>query len=75
MSRLYCPECSNYLGSLGGDSCICGWRDVPEPQPKSKWVALTDEDKEGFWTADQMSQEEWDELYKAVEAKLKEKNT
>lgn len=24
-SLLYCPECSNYLGSLGGKSCSCGW--------------------------------------------------
>jgi hypothetical protein len=39
------------------------------------WVDLTDEDKESFWTADQMTQEEWDELFNAIEAKLKEKNT
>ena len=39
------------------------------------WVGLTKEDKESFWTADQMTQEEWDEFYQAVEAKLKEKNT
>jgi hypothetical protein len=39
------------------------------------WVGLTDEDKESFWTADQMTQEEWDELFKAIEAKLKERNT
>jgi hypothetical protein len=38
------------------------------------WVGLTDEDKKSFWTADQMTQEEWDEFYQAVEAKLKEKN-
>ena len=39
------------------------------------WIGLTDEDKASFWTADQMSPKEWDELYAAVEAKLKEKNT
>ena len=39
------------------------------------WVGLTDDDKESFWTGDQMSLKEWDELYAAVEAKLKEKNT
>ena len=38
------------------------------------WVGLTDDDKESFWTGDQMSLKEWDELYAAVEAKLKEKN-
>ena len=43
--------------------------------PKQEWVGLTDEDKESFWTGDQMSLKEWDELYAAVEAKLKEKNT
>jgi hypothetical protein len=42
--------------------------------PRREWVGLTEEDKEGFFTADQMTQEEWDELYQAAEAKLKEKN-
>jgi hypothetical protein len=42
---------------------------------KREWVGLTDEEKKSFWTADQMTQEEWDELFNAVEAKLKEKNT
>jgi hypothetical protein len=42
--------------------------------PKREWVGLTDEDKASFWTADQMTQEEWDELFTAIEAKLKEKN-
>jgi hypothetical protein len=38
------------------------------------WVGLTDEDKESFWTADQMSQQEWDKLFSAIEAKLRSKN-
>ena len=38
------------------------------------WVGLTDEDKESFWTADQMTGEEWGRLFAEVEAKLKEKN-
>jgi hypothetical protein len=42
---------------------------------KREWVGLTDEDKQGFWTADQMTQKEWDELFTAIEAKLKELNT
>ena len=48
------------------------WRAATTPE---KWVGLTDEDKAGFWTADQMTQKEWDELFADIEAKLKEKNT
>ena len=39
------------------------------------WVGLTEEERASFWTADQMTQKEWDELFNAIEAKLKEKNT
>ena len=42
--------------------------------PQRTWVGLTDEEKASFWTADQMTQKEWDELFNAIEAKLKEKN-
>jgi hypothetical protein len=42
---------------------------------KKPWVGLTDEDKKNFWTADQMTQKEWDELFSAIEAKLRDKNT
>jgi len=42
--------------------------------PQRTWVGLTDEEKASFWTADQMTQKEWDELFVAIEAKLKEKN-
>lgn len=38
------------------------------------WVGLTEEEKESFWRADQMTQKEWDELFAAIEAKLREKN-
>ena len=52
-------------------------RDMGQPYhfEKREWVGLTDEDKESFWTADQMSKQEWDDLFSAVEAKLKEKNS
>ena len=43
--------------------------------PQRTWVGLTDEEKVSFWTADQMTQKEWDELFAAIEAKLKAKNT
>jgi hypothetical protein len=42
--------------------------------PQRTWVGLTDEEKKSFWTADQMTQEEWGELFSAIEAKLKQKN-
>ena len=43
-------------------------------QQKRTWVGLTDEEKKSFWTADQMTQEEWDALFNAIEKALKEKN-
>jgi len=43
--------------------------------PQRTWVGMTDEEKNSFWKADQMTQKEWDELFVAIEAKLKEKNT
>jgi hypothetical protein len=52
-------------------------RDMGQPYvyaPKREWVGLTDEEKKSFWTADQMTQAEWDALFNAIEAKLKEKN-
>ena len=42
---------------------------------KKPWVPLTEEERASFWTADQMTQKEWDELFDAIEAKLKDKNT
>jgi hypothetical protein len=47
-----------------------GWNEAQKP-----FVGLTDEEKKSFWTADQMTQEEWDELFNAIEAKLKERNS
>lgn len=43
--------------------------------PKRAWQGLTKEERKNIWSADQMTQEEWDELFDTVEAKLKEKNT
>ena len=42
--------------------------------PQRTWVGLTEEERESFWKADQMTQKEWDELFTAIESKLKEKN-
>jgi len=47
---------------------------IEEASPQHTWVGLTDEEKASFWTADQMTQKEWDELFVVIEAKLKEKN-
>ncbi len=59
---------------LAGSSCAYWIRPLYTAPPKKEWVGLTDEDKDAFWRADQMSAVEWNELFAAVEAKLKEKN-
>jgi len=48
---------------------------VPLYTSHRQWVGLTEEDKAGFWTADQMTVEEWDTLFNEIEEALKEKNT
>ena len=53
---------------------VFGWEYAPHPPPRT-WAGLTDEEKASFWTADQMTQIELDELFVAIEAKLKEKNS
>lgn len=73
------------LSSKPPGLCMCGepWRLESVHRKKSpcfdyiehQWVGLTDEERQSFWKADQMTQEEWDELFAAIEAKLKEKNT
>ena len=70
-SYLYCPKCNEYLGSLGGDSCSCGWEQAPFEEPQQRtWVGLTDEEANELWES---TDSDW-ELMKRVEAKLKEKN-
>lgn len=49
--------------------------DVLALLPRREWVGLTEEERESFWRADQMTQKEWDELFADIEAKLREKNT
>jgi hypothetical protein len=46
----------------------------PWPVQPKPWVGLTKEDKEDFWTADQMTNEEWEQLFAKIENRLKEKN-
>ncbi len=53
------------------DMALHGMKATP---PQRTWVGLTDEERESFWKADQMTQKEWDELFTAIEAKLREKN-
>ena len=48
---------------------------LEQPAPAQAWAGLTEEDKDAFWRADQMTGEEWDNLFAEVEANLKEKNT
>jgi hypothetical protein len=65
-----CWKCGERWALGTASTCKC-----PDETPKRKWVGLTDEEKKSFWTADQMTQEEWDALFNAIEAKLKERNT
>jgi hypothetical protein len=57
-----------------GVICEKHWHEYDAQHPKV-WQGLTDEERKNIWSADQMFQEEWDELFDTVEAKLKEKNT
>jgi hypothetical protein len=50
------------------------WEPLYTTPPQRTWVGMTDEEKNSFWKADQMTQKEWDELFSDIEAKLKEKN-
>jgi len=78
-----CPQCGlsrtgNQAMGLAMPQCICSWQFTPPqtPQPKRKWVDLTDEEINSVrykrdWTAP------WTDttFARAIEAKLKEKNT
>jgi hypothetical protein len=71
-SYLYCPKCNEYLGSLGGNSCSCGWEEAPFEEPQQRtWVGLTDE--EAMELMKQTPHLTIGGLL-AVENKLKEKN-
>ena len=41
---------------------------------KKPWKKLTEEERARFNAANPKTQEEWDELFNAIEAKLREKN-
>ena len=41
---------------------------------KRPWKKLTEEERASFEAANPKTQEEWDELFDGIEAKLKEKN-
>jgi hypothetical protein len=41
---------------------------------KKPWKKLTEEERASFNAANPKTQEEWDELFNAIEAKLREKN-
>jgi hypothetical protein len=64
-----CWKCNERWGLGTASTCKC-----PDETPQRPWVGLTDEEKKSFWTADQMTQAEWDELFNAIEKALKEKN-
>ena len=72
-------------GKAGDQSCVSIIKRLPGggievlateygPPASKPWVGLTDEERDSFWKADQMTSKEWDELFNTVEAKLREKN-
>jgi hypothetical protein len=89
--REYPHNCRNVnLWHEGGEGMTAIYIAPPAPQPvpvktyhdgkpwpvqPKPWVGLTKEDKEDFWTADQMTNEEWEHLFAKIETRLKEKNT
>ena len=80
MTELVCPECK---AEVLYECVACSSNNYP---PQRTWVGLTDEEVDGIYTSVQEEvTEHWDgggttmmfpfTLYKAIEAKLKEKNT
>ncbi len=67
--------CQTYRHKIQQSCSECNVQMNYTNPPQREWVGLTDEDKASFWKADQMTHEEWQQLFAEVEAKLKEKNT
>ena len=66
----YCKRCGKKLGTEAYDVHTC--------TPKREWVGLTDEDIQGIHyqiKAKGMGAYSTEDIYHAIEAKLKEKNT
>ena len=72
MTKLYCMECNEYLGSLGGTSCSCGWEEALE---RKEWQGLTDEEIDQGQKESWVTKQAWESAVWWAEAKLKEKNT
>ena len=66
--------CQTYRHKVDQSCSECNVQMNYTTPPQREWVGLTDEDKASFWKADQMTHEEWQQLFAEVEAKLKEKN-
>ncbi len=87
--KYQCPQCGlprtgNQAMGLAMPQCICSWQFTPPqtPQPKRTWVGLTDEEiAQGYETTGHYQtlrpQDKFAvyALARAIEAKLKEKNT
>jgi len=70
-----CPKSNQEPVVLMDSPLLLNGQPLYTHPPQRPWVGLTEEDKEGFWTADQMTVEEWDTLFNEIEEALKEKNT
>jgi hypothetical protein len=72
-----CPVCGYYCLGKGGTNCIdkpklCGIDNAP---PQREWVGLTDEEMQGFGNDLTSPHKSIRDVFNAIEAKLKEKNT
>ena len=82
-----CPQCGlprtgNQAMGLAMPQCVCSWQFTPPqtPPPEREWVGLTDEDiREVLLDFPRDFQEWYDRDFvrytKAIEAKLRSKNT
>ena len=72
MFKTYCGDCGNswYIGNPR--TCTCPWKDALKPE----WVGLTDEEILSISAECASSHQHMDiHFAKAIEAKLKEKNS
>lgn len=72
---MHCTICNLPTGNIVGSTlpqCKCGWQKPNSPVTQRTWVGLTPEERSNcrYWAC-----EDFETFGRAIEAKLKEKNT